>query len=100
MPSRWRSAWSSAAPAEAEHLDLAGVRLEQPLEDLDGRRLAGAVRAEQAEALAGRDLEVEAGDGDDVAVALLQAAADARPRRFPRRSRLASSHGCDRLRFC
>ena len=63
------------SPSAAEHLDVARVRLEQPLEDLDGRRLAGAVRTEQAEALARPHLEVQAGDGDDVAVALLQPAA-------------------------
>ena len=46
------------APVQAEDLDLAGVGLGQPFEDLDGRRLAGAVRPEQAEAFA-------AGDGRD-----------------------------------
>ena len=60
---------------QAEHLDLARIGVEQAFEDLDGRRLAGAVRAEQAEALAARDLEIEAVDGDDVAVALDEAAA-------------------------
>src|SRR3990172_4565144 len=37
---------------------------DQPLEHLDGGRLAGAVRAQQAETLAGLDGEIEAGDGD------------------------------------
>ena len=59
MPSRWRSSRSSSAPAAAEHLDLARVRRGEPLADLDRGRLAGAVRAEQPEALAGADLEVE-----------------------------------------
>ena len=40
------------APAHAEHFDLAGRRVEQAFEDLDRGRLAGAVRAQQAEALA------------------------------------------------
>ena len=49
-----------AAPAQAEDLDLAGGRGEQPFEDLDRRGLAGAVGAEQAEALARLDGQVEA----------------------------------------
>ena len=40
-------------------------RQEQRRQDLDQRRLAGAVRAEQAEELAGLDLEVDAVEGDD-----------------------------------
>ena len=44
------------------------VGLIQALEDLDGRRLAGAVGAEQPEALAGLDLEVDAVDGMDRAI--------------------------------
>ena len=39
-------------PAQAEDLDVARGRLVQPLEDLDGRRLARAVGPEQPEALA------------------------------------------------
>jgi len=42
------------------------------------RRLAGAVRAQQAEALAAMDLEVEPGHGDDLAKALHEAAASQR----------------------
>ena len=41
-------------PAEPEHLDVARVGLRQPFADLDRRGLAGAVRTEQAEALARR----------------------------------------------
>ena len=52
-PIRSRNARLHAARVEAEHLDLAGVAVAVALEDLDGRRLAGAVRAEQAEDLAG-----------------------------------------------
>ena len=73
MPSRARSAAPVAAPAIAEHLDVAGIWLPEPLEDLDRRGLAGAVRTEHAEALAGPDLEIEAGHGDDVAVSLDEA---------------------------
>ena len=57
---------------EAEHADLATVGLAKALEDLDGRRLAGAIRAEQPEDLTGADLEAHAVDGVDVAVVLLQ----------------------------
>src|SRR6185295_11809505 len=63
-----------SAPALAEHAHLAGVRRVQPLEDLDRRGLARAVGPEQAEALAGMDLEIEAVDRDDVVVALDEAA--------------------------
>jgi hypothetical protein len=35
---------------------------QQTFENLDGRGLAGAVRSEQAEALAASDLEIEAVD--------------------------------------
>ena len=52
----------------------AAVALAVALEDLDGRRLAGAVRAEQPEDLAGGDLEADAADGLDLAVRLAQAA--------------------------
>ena len=44
------------------------------LEDLDGRRLAGPVRAEQAEHLAARDLEADAAHRLDLAVGLAQVA--------------------------
>ena len=47
----------------------------ESFEDLDGRRLARAVRAEQAEALPAHDVEVEPVDGFDVGVVLLQALA-------------------------
>ncbi len=44
----------------------------QPDQALDGGGLAGAVRAEQAEDLAGADLEADAVDGVHGAVALAQ----------------------------
>src|SRR5262245_2885614 len=44
-------------PAQAEHLDLSRVRCEQPLEDLDRRRLAGAVGTEETEAFAASHVE-------------------------------------------
>ena len=66
---------------EAEHLDLAGVAVPVPLEDLHGGRLAGPVRSQQREALPLGDLEVDAADGFQLAVALAQAGhADGRHR--------------------
>ena len=62
-----------APRVDAEHGDLAAVGLVEALEDLDRRRLAGAVGPEQAEDLAAADLEVDAVDGLDLAVALAQA---------------------------
>src|SRR5262249_28801532 len=56
-------------PAQPEDLDLAGGRLVQPLENLDGRRLARAVGPEQAEALADGDLQVDPVDRMNGAVA-------------------------------
>jgi len=54
----------------AEHLNLAGGPLAKALEDLDGGRLAGAVRAEEGEDLPSRDLEVDACHSFECAVAL------------------------------
>jgi hypothetical protein len=59
-------------PAQAEHFDLAGVRRHQAFEDLDGRRFARPIRAEQAEAFAARDIQREIADGHDIAVGLAQ----------------------------
>src|ERR1700730_714593 len=55
-------------PAAAEHLDTARVSCEKAFADLDRSRLAGAVGAEEAEALPSLDLEVETIDGDDVII--------------------------------
>ena len=49
-------------PPQAEHLDLSRGRLVEPFEDLDGRGLARSVGAEEAKALAHRDLQVDAVD--------------------------------------
>ena len=54
----------------AEHLELALVGDRLGREHAHGRRLAGAVGAEQADARPDRDVEVEAVDGRDRAVAL------------------------------
>ena len=59
---------------DAEHRHVAAVAGAVALEDLDRRRLAGAVRPEQAEHLALLDGEADAGDGIDLAVALAQLA--------------------------
>ena len=60
MPIRSAQVARAARGVVAEHGDDAAVALPVALEDLDGRRLARAVGAEQAEDLAGRDLEVDA----------------------------------------
>src|ERR1035437_317510 len=54
----------------AEDADLARVRLRDVHDHADGRRLPGAVRAEQAECRAVRDLEVEMIDRRELAEAL------------------------------
>ena len=59
---------------EAEDVHLAAVARAVALEDLDRRRLAGAVRAEQAEDLALPDLEADAAQGLLLAVRLAQVA--------------------------
>ena len=58
---------------DAEHLHLAVGARAKAFEDLHGRRLPGAVRAEEGEDLAAADLEVDPRDGFRGAVALLQA---------------------------
>src|SRR5713226_7532498 len=60
----------AAAPLLAEHLDDAAIRRGQSFQDLDGGGLAGAIRSEQSEAFALADLEVQAVDGDQFAIAL------------------------------
>src|SRR5205807_5524916 len=57
----------------AQDPDLARVGGAVPLEDLDGGRLAGPVRPEEGKDPTLRHLEVDAADGRDVAVGLLQA---------------------------
>ncbi len=73
IPIRWRSAMRALAGVVAEHRDLAAAARAVALEDLDGRRLAGAVRAEQAEHLAALHGDVDAAHGLELAVALAQA---------------------------
>src|SRR5262249_52927272 len=58
-----------AGPPQTEHLDLSRGGRDQSLENLDGRGLAGAVGAEQAEALALADLKVDAADRIDGPIA-------------------------------
>ena len=60
--------------AEAQHLELALVRDGLGGQEAHGRRLAGAVRPEQPDAGADRDIEVETVDGGDRAVSLDDAA--------------------------
>ena len=66
MPMPLANASESSRPQRiAEHLDIAGRRVEQAFEDLDRRRLAGAVGTEQAEALANGNRQVDALHGLD-----------------------------------
>src|SRR5688500_13154109 len=57
-------------PALAEDQHVSGVRLLKPFADLDRGGLAGAIRAEEAEAFAGLHFEVESVDRYDVAEGL------------------------------
>jgi hypothetical protein len=59
-------------PAQAEHLDVAAIGLQQAFQDLDRRRLAGTIGTEQAEALAALHGKREAVDGPHVTVAFVQ----------------------------
>ncbi len=61
-----------AGGIEAQHLHRATVRVAVPLEDLDGRRLAGPVRAEEREQLAPADLERDAREHRTAVVCLAQ----------------------------
>src|SRR5262249_60109342 len=55
-----------------------GTRLGEPEEHEDRRRLPGAVLAEEAEDLAGADVQLEVVHRDEVAIALAQPAGDDR----------------------
>src|SRR2546422_11435963 len=79
-----------------EHAGLSRGRVAEALQDLDGGRLAGAVRSEQGEHLPAVDFKVNAVDGRDVRIPLHEAAdldhvlAHAR---HPRRTDIARCHG-------
>src|SRR5262249_53688031 len=62
----------TACRIDSEHAHLAGRAGAETLEDLDRRRLAGAVRAEEREDLAALDLEVDPRDRFEPAIALAQ----------------------------
>jgi hypothetical protein len=64
---------AGAPRVDAEHLHVARVARPVPLEDLDRRRLAGAVRAEEPEDLAGAHLEVDPRNRLDTVVRLHEA---------------------------
>jgi hypothetical protein len=59
-------------PPQPEDLDVSGVGLGQSLADFDRRRLAGAVRAEQAETLPDGHTELDTVDSHDVFVGLAE----------------------------
>ena len=65
-----------AWPRHAKDFDFARSRRQQAFENFDGGGLAGAIRPEQTEALAGQDVEVQSADRLDLSVVgLLQIAA-------------------------
>ena len=75
-----------ARPGHAQQLDLPRRRCEEPLQDLDGGRLARAVRPQQAEALAAPDREVEAIDRHHRRAGSARGPAPAGVVRFPKPS--------------
>ena len=74
-----------ASDVVAGDLDVAAVGGDQRRQDVDRRRLARAVRAEQGEHGAGRDLEVDAVEDELLAVRAAQS--DGPDRRRRRRAR-------------
>ena len=74
MPSRWRSSAASVPSAGRAARRRRESASSQPFADLDGGGLAGAVGAQQAEALARAHLEIEAVHRDDVAIGLAESA--------------------------
>jgi hypothetical protein len=68
----WLERVRAVGDVEAEDDRLAAIGRPQAFEDLDRRRLARAVRPEQAEDLARGDIEIDAIDGLDLAVTLDQ----------------------------
>src|SRR5271165_685193 len=66
-----------ALPRHAEDFDLARGRIQQSFEDLDGCGFAGAIRAQQSEALACLDGEIQPSHGLDLAVVGLRQPATA-----------------------
>ena len=71
-PTRARNVRPPLAGSTTEHADPPAVRAPIALDDLDGRRLARAVRPEQRDELARRDLERDPVEHGPLAVALDQ----------------------------
>jgi len=65
-------------PVQAEKFDDSGIGIGQPFADFNGGGLSGAVRSEQAEALAFCHFQIDAVNGDDVSVSLAQVAQEQR----------------------
>ena len=74
MPTRAAPGAVGLGRIDPEHRDLAAASAAVALEDLDRRRLAGAVGAEEREDLAAVDLEVDPAHRLDIAVGLAQPA--------------------------
>ena len=79
-----------------------GRRLQQPAQHADGRRLAGAVAAEEAEDLAARDVEADASTATNWPKRRVRSRTCDRgaslPAKRPRQPRLGEADGGDRAR--
>src|SRR5580700_306069 len=87
-------------PVQAEQFNFSGIRSGEAFADFHCGGFAGAIGAEQAEAFAGANLEVEAVDSDHVLISLLKTG-DAQSRRGYGRgheSSIASGKGRCNLR--
>ena len=91
MPARSRRAGPRMRDRLAVDEDLALVRLQQPVQDVHQRRLAGAVLAEQGVDLAWLDGQVDVVVGDQVTEALGDAAQFESQRNLPGRMRTAAA---------
>src|SRR5581483_10589043 len=65
-----RGGWAGQYDRRAEPLELSGGRLQQAVDHLDQRRLAGAVLAQQRMHLGGPDFEIDFVVRDEIAVEL------------------------------
>jgi hypothetical protein len=55
-------------PRHSQYLDLAGGGRQQPVQDFDGRGLAGSIRAQETKTFAGLNCQVEAPNSFDLSV--------------------------------
>ena len=93
MPSRARSWTRQAGDVGAVELDRAAVGAEDAEDAVEERRLAGAVRADQPDAFARLDVDVDLVEGDDAGELLADAAGAAGGRSRHRLLDLGGSAG-------